>query len=223
MPKWKIWLSYLFEQTIEHTGSNQNPSLSLCLSRGRLQLYTPNAIYSFEDLYDNFFDLFQKIDFERHAIKEVLVLGFGLGSVPYMLENNFALSARYTGVESDGEVLRLASSYAVPKLNSSCTIVQADAFAFVEQSREKFDLIVVDLFLDNVIPSQFNEPFFLDNCKDLLVPDGLLVFNRLSSTPEKKELTREYYEEVFKSIFEKGRLVEIKDNSLLISHSRFLK
>ena len=52
-PLWKRWLSYLFEIHVESTSSDYNPHLHVSLNNGRYQLSTANAIYSFEDLYDN--------------------------------------------------------------------------------------------------------------------------------------------------------------------------
>ena len=87
-PFWKKILSYFFEFHIESAPSEINPHLYVSLNRGRYQLSTANAIYSFEDLYDNFFDAFKKVNLDQYPIKNVLVLGLGLGSIPLMLEKN---------------------------------------------------------------------------------------------------------------------------------------
>ncbi len=76
IPRWKYWLSHFMELHIESAPSELNPHLYVSLTRGRLQLCTANAIYSFEDLYDNFsktFDLFKE---EFVPKEEVLILGF---------------------------------------------------------------------------------------------------------------------------------------------------
>ena len=107
-PLWKRFLSYLFEIHIESTSSEYNPHLYVSLQKGRYQLSTANAVYSFEDLYDNFSDAFKEIDLDRLNIQNVLILGFGLGSIPIILEQNFKKKYHYTGVEIDEEVLYLA-------------------------------------------------------------------------------------------------------------------
>ena len=48
----KYWLSFLYDQTLTRSSSLYNPTLEVCLSRGRLRLNTKNATYSYEDLYD---------------------------------------------------------------------------------------------------------------------------------------------------------------------------
>jgi hypothetical protein len=77
-PFWKNLLSYFFEFHIESAPSEVNPHLYVSLSRGRYQLATASAIYSFEDLYDNFFNAFKQINLDENPIKNVLILGLGL-------------------------------------------------------------------------------------------------------------------------------------------------
>ena len=48
-PRWKQWLSYLFEMHIESAASEYNPHLYVSMKQGRYQLCTANAIYSYED------------------------------------------------------------------------------------------------------------------------------------------------------------------------------
>ena len=139
-------MSYFFEFHIESAPSEINPHLYVSLSRGRYQLSTANAIYSFEDLYDNFFDAFKQIDLDKYPIKNVLVLGLGLGSIPLMLEKNFGKKYNYTAVEIDESVIYLSSKYALPQLKSNIQMICADAFAFVMQTEQKFDLICIHFY-----------------------------------------------------------------------------
>ena len=47
-PLWKRLVSYLFEIHVESTSSEFNPHLYVSLYKGRYQLSTANAIYSFD-------------------------------------------------------------------------------------------------------------------------------------------------------------------------------
>ncbi|MCB0574813.1 MAG: hypothetical protein KDC61_09635, partial [Saprospiraceae bacterium] len=89
IPLWKKWLSYLVPMTLEEAASEQNPELSVILDRGRLQLLSGDAIYSWDDLYRNFLLAFEKLQIKERNIDQVLVLGLGLGSVPFILEKVF--------------------------------------------------------------------------------------------------------------------------------------
>lgn len=222
IPKWKIWLSYIFEMQLESVASEHNPVLTLCLSNGRLQLYTDNAIYSYEDLYDNFLEAFKRLDLSKKPFQNVLVLGFGLGSVPFILEKVFGVQANYTGIEIDEEIIRLASEYALPKIVSHCTLISTDAYSYVDIIEEKFDMIIVDVFLDNIIPSRIESAYFLENVRDLLAADGLLLYNRLTTTASDKEKHKEFFENTFSSIFREAIEVEVEDNTILLNSPIYL-
>ena len=86
IPFWKRWLSYLTPIRLEESASEYNPELTVMLDRGRLQLLSGNAIYSWDDLYHNFTRAFTQLQPENLGYQDVLLLGLGLGSVPYILE-----------------------------------------------------------------------------------------------------------------------------------------
>ncbi len=222
-PLWKRLLSYLFELHIESTSSEHNPHLYVSLRKGRYQLSTANAIYSFEDLYDNFQDAFNEINLDHLNIKNVLILGFGLGSIPIILEQNFEKKYHYTGIEIDEEVLYLASKYAIPGINSGIELVCADAVHYVKSSTTKFDMITVDLFQDDVIPQQFEQLAFLENVKKLLTPTGILLYNRLAFNSEDVKQSKVFYQNAFKKVFDEGTYLEVKDNWMLLNRHDILK
>jgi len=159
IPRWKYYLSYLTELHIESAPSEHNPHLYVSLRKGRYQLATANAIYSYGDLYDNFSDAFQTINLE--GIENALLLGFGLGSIPYMLEKKFHKEYYYTGVEIDENVLYLANKYVLPELHSPISLLPTDAATYVSYCQEQFDLICMDVFLDDTIPAIFETKTFL--------------------------------------------------------------
>jgi len=86
---WQKILSYFIDLSLEKSSSPYNPYLEVLLVKGRNQLITKNAIYSFDDKYENFYTSFNKIAWQKLKAKNALILGLGLGSVIYMLENNF--------------------------------------------------------------------------------------------------------------------------------------
>lgn len=202
---------------MESAPSEINPHLYVSLSKGRYQLCTANAIYSFEDLYDNFFDAFKKIKLDNYPIQNVLVLGLGLGSIPLMLEKNFGKKYQYTAVEIDESVIYLASKYALPQLTSSIQMICADAFAYVMQCEQKFDMICVDVFLDDVIPNTMEENFLLKKIKTLIRPEGLLLYNRLANNPQDLAATQLFYEKKWKVVFPEARYLEVNGNWILLN------
>ncbi len=222
-PFWKRWLSYLFEIHIESTSSTHNPHLYVSLVNGRYQLSTANAIYSYEDLYDNFSAAFKKIDLDRLNIRNVLILGFGLGSIPIILEQLFKKKYHYTGVEIDEEVIYLFNKYALPDLQSSFELISADALAFVDQNSEQYDMIAVDIFQDDIIPDTFQQKDFLKKVEYLLKPGGALLYNRLAHTDDDLEKSQAFYDNVFSRVFEKSRFLEVNGNWMLLNRDDILK
>lgn len=223
IPTWKKWLSYLTELHIESAPSAHNPHLYVSLRRGRYQLCTANAIYSFEDLYDNFVKAFERVDFNKIKGKKVLILGFGLGSIPLILEQQFNKKFHYTAIEIDESVLYLANKYMLPKLHSSIDFVNTDAFVYAMQSEEKFDLICMDVFLDDVIPQRFHKDDFLQRLQQLLTDNGLLLYNCLALTEDDLNKTEEFYNESFISNFPQGKYLDVDGNWILVNDRTFLK
>lgn len=221
IPTWKKYLSYFFEFHIESAPSEINPHLYVSLSRGRYQLSTANAIYSFADLYDNFTLTFQQIKLPP-TIKDVLILGFGLGSIPYMLEKKFGKTYHYTAVEIDENVLYLANKYTLPELNAPITMMPADAFAFVHYCHDRFDLLCMDVFLDDVVPENFETVHYLEQLRNLLNPDGILLFNKLAATKKDRDQAAEFFE-LFKTVFPNGTYLDVNGNWMLINDKRFVR
>src|SRR5690625_1004287 len=106
LPNWKKWLSYLTPVHLETTGSAINDVLEVYLVRNRLRLTTHDAIYSYDDQYLNYTKTFKMLNLPADGA-EVLILGFGLGSIPIMLEKKFKKKYNYTAVEIDETVLSL--------------------------------------------------------------------------------------------------------------------
>ncbi len=222
-PRWRTLLSYLFDIHLESRSSAFNPDLNVVLSRGQYQLYTANAVYSFGERYDNFRFAFEAIDLDRHPFKDVLLLGLGLGSIPWMLERRFARAYHYTAVEIDEEVIRLAGKYALDQLHSPMEVICADALAYVELCRQRFDLICMDIFEDDTIPDAFESAEFLEKLKGLLRPRGLLLYNRLASNPGDRSSSGRFFRQVFKPVFPTSVYLSTYHNMVLFSDRAFAR
>lgn len=175
----KILLSYLIEYPMETIRSQDGLLLTVCLRNGRLQLYSDHAIYSWDDLYTQFRDVFNILRLEIKQKKEVLILGLGLGSIPYLLEKKLGIDAYYTAVEVDENIIYLAEKYTLSFLKSGFSTICADALTFPQYTEEKFDLICFDVFIDNETPAAFFSADYFEALKDCLEPNGLLLFNVL--------------------------------------------
>ncbi len=223
IPFHKRLLSYFWEQQIESVTSEINEELSVSLIKGRYQLYTTNAIYSFEDLYYNFVGAFKQMDLEKLPGRKVLILGFGLGSIPIILESKFDAFFEYTAVEIDEAVLYLANKYAVPKIHSPIQFVCADALQFVNTTEELFDMVLVDIFLDDIIPEKFSQQTFLESLSEIINPNGVILYNKLALTDEDKKESTAFFSNIFHPVFENGVALEVKGNHMLLNQQNILK
>ena len=208
-------LSYVSDVPLEQAGSDYSEKLEVVLSRGRMQLLTENAIYSYGDLYSNYQRAFKALRLERFDIQNVLILGFGLGSIPYMLEKHFKKDYDYMGVEIDKTVVYLADKYVTQYLKSPIEMTCEDAFGYTIQCQEEFDIVCVDLFIDDVVPSKFESEDFLFYLKKILGDKGILMYNRLYLTRKDKEATDHFYKNAFLKIFPNGGYLDVKGNWIL--------
>ncbi len=215
-PLWKKWLSYLMDVRLESLSSDYNEELHVLLSRGRYQLCTQNAVYSFDDLYVNFDRAFHELDIRTKAPKDVLVLGLGLGSIPFMLERKYGLDAEYTAVEIDDTIIYLAGKYSLNDIRSPIQYINADAAAFMEMNSQQYDLVCMDIFEDDVVPPQFETEAFLEQLQSALRPEGLLLFNRLALLETDISQTSAFYENQFKTVFPDAHYLDVKGNWILV-------
>ncbi len=224
IPKWKFWLSYLFEIHLESRESEINDTLHLILSRGRFQLYTENAIYSFEDLYDNFFQAFKDLHLDRLPTSaEVLILGYGMASIPLMLEKKFQKNYKYTGVDIDEEIIDLANQYILPRIKSPQQLIYADAQSFINSTSELYDMIIVDLFIDDLVPTKFEKTNFLEQVKNQLKPGGLVLYNRLANSEFTINQADLFLSDIFKPIFPEAHKITVADNVIIVSDENYIK
>lgn len=214
---WKNILSYVYPFTLEVVEGTHNPHLEIVYSRGRYRLDTQNAIYSYEDLYTNYYYSFKQLKVETLAIQNVLVLGLGLGSIPVMLEKHFGKTYHYTAIEIDEEVLRLAHKYSLSALQSNIEYICTDARLFVEQCDRQFDLVCMDIFMDDMVPLRFEQSDFLQQIKTLIAPNGLLMYNRLFNTPKDKLSSKRFYEQAFLEVFPNGTYLDVDGNWMLLN------
>lgn len=220
--RWKKWLSYFKEIHLESTSSIHNPSLHVSLVEGRHQLSTDDAIYSFDDKYDNFAQAFEKVNWQNFKGDNVLILGLGLASIPLLLEKNFKQKLDYTCVEIDEQVIFLAEKYILKDLSSHFEIISTDASIYVDQCIQQYDLICMDVFENDVVPPQFETVTFLNQLKNLLSPTGTLMYNRLALTDRDQVLSKRFFDTAFKEVFSDGYLMDVGSNYILMNNQQYL-
>ncbi|HKR04065.1 MAG TPA: methyltransferase domain-containing protein [Bacteroidia bacterium] len=213
----KFIFSFIYPVTVEKTSSVFNPLLEVRLENGKYVLNAANANYSFGSLHQIFLKAFQKIKIGERGIKNVLLLGFGAGSVPELLFEEFKINCTITAVEVDDKVIELGKKYFNTERFEKLELICADALEFVQQCNSKFDLIVLDLFIDNKVPSQFESPGFLLALKKLMGNKSILLFNKIVEMKDAESFDRLH--ENFKKIFGETDFMDILGNRVLMTVS----
>ena len=183
------------------------------------------AIYSWEDKYDNFLKAFDYIftgkdeDLGRGPKEDVfslLVLGYGMGSIPYMLEKRHNKRFDCTGIELDEDIIYLSNRYANYGLKSGIQIIQASADLFIEITEQTYEMICIDIFIQDKIPAQFLKSEFLEMVSRKVVPGGYVLFNHLANKEEEIQFAEAYFKDVFKKRFPISRLLDVGGNYMMI-------
>lgn len=204
--------SYFFDLRIEQVYSETNKYLEIVLSKGRFQLNSSNATYSFEDLYGSYGSALEKIQPDSSHIQSVLVLGLGLGSIPYFLQKKYHLDCMIDCVEIDAVIIELAKKYYPDDAQfSQLNIHHADAVEWINQSSKKFDLITVDLFIDINVPFHLHSIHFISELKSHLATNGEILFSRLKRN-------KNFENQLWKNmslVFPEAKEIETTGNSIM--------
>ncbi len=187
---------------IEKTTTEHN-YLEVNRRRGRLVLDSKNVNYSFGALHRVFQRAFTLAKPDLSPCQNALVLGFGAGSVAFILQKELKFQGTLTGVEIDPGVIALSRKYFGLDQISRLELKIADAYDYVFSEKTTYDLIVVDLFIDHIIPEKFDRKEFLDQLQRILNKEGMLFFNRMDvnfSDRDRIQNFRATMQEVFQNV-----------------------
>ncbi len=115
----------------------------------------------------------------KEKINKVLILGLGGGTVAKLVKKYWPES-KITGVEIDPIMIELGKKYLGLK---NVEIIIQDAYEFIKKNKEKYDLVIVDLYIGDEFPKKFEKESFLK----LLTKNKLVIFNRLYYRDKRKE------------------------------------
>lgn len=152
-------------------------NLEVLYANGKYVLDSAHVNYSFGGLHKVFQKVFAQFEINKREIKKVLILGFGTGSVASILQEEYKKEIKITGVENDEVVIELAEKYFSLNKYKNLTLHREDAYEFVFRCNQRFDLIVIDIFIDLNVPEKFTEEKFISQTGNLLSEKGILFFN----------------------------------------------
>ena len=172
--------SYLFPIKIYEAKSSLSKAIEVTWTNGELVLDSENANYSYGSLQRILRLGLKNIGYEKIVpMKHILVLGVAGGSVIKTLVDEIKYKGKITGVEIDPEIIKIANTYFKLDEIENLEIVIDDAFEFVLKTKIKYDLIIIDIFQDTIMPNFLFETFFINRVCSLLKSHGFILFNTM--------------------------------------------
>lgn len=132
------------------------------------------------------------------------MLEFGAGSVASILTEEYEINCKITGIEKDAVVINLAKKYFNIERFKKLELIHESAYTYVQHIENKFDLIIMDIFIDETVPKMFREEKFLRNLNRILSNNGVLFYNFMTSSQTLKSEFKELlscFETIFGRVF----------------------
>lgn len=174
------FFSYFLPINVYKKNSAVSKTLEVTWNNGELVLDSKNTNYSYGSLQRILKKGLKYIGYERiKKFDKILVLGVAGGSVIKTIVDEIKFKGKITGVEIDAEIVEIANKFF--KLNEvkNLELIVDDAFEFVLKTKEKYDLIIIDIFEDTKMPSFLFEDYFINRINFLLKNEGFILFNTM--------------------------------------------
>ncbi|GIV42467.1 MAG: hypothetical protein KatS3mg034_1777 [Vicingaceae bacterium] len=172
--KSKKFLSYFWPIKYKlNTSFNHN--LTFYWVDGKPLIDTPNTNMSF--------GLLQKVlefgleQISPFSANNVLLLGLGGGSILEALRNKHNIKGPVTAVDYDTELINFSVEVLNIKRYNPLRIFIKDAFDFLKNCNDQFDLIIMDIFDDLIVPEKFYSTEFCLYLDKHLLKNGYLIYN----------------------------------------------
>jgi 2-polyprenyl-3-methyl-5-hydroxy-6-metoxy-1,4-benzoquinol methylase len=194
MPIWFIQaISYIWPVTIRQYESKFSGHLFIRYFMGKKVLDTRMTNYSFGGLQKVLKRSLELLPFQPNA-ENILILGFGAGSVLETIRKQHHSKAQITGIDIDEMVFTIAKEEFNIEEGSDTRFIVADAINWIKNQQEIFDLIIVDLFIIDTLPPAATEYFFIEHLVKALKSEGQLIFNTIPETLPVEELETMIYQ-----------------------------
>lgn len=214
------FLSYLVPINILKVKSDFSKTLEVTYNNGELVIDSLNTNYSYGSLQRILAKGLRYIGREKiQKMNHILILGIAGGSVIKTLKNEFEYQNKITGVEIDPNIINLANRYFQLDKIQNLEIIIADAFEFVLRNSSQYDLVIIDIFQDTVMPSFLFEKYFIEKIEDLTAANGYILFNTMILNDEHQKRNDQYvlkYDDAFKVV----RLSKVENHNEVIIINR---
>lgn len=152
-----------------------NGELQVKWENGKKILDTEHTNYSYGSLEDLLNYGLDSIPLEN--TESVLLLGMGGGCMIGSLKKRYACYAPITAVEIDPMLIDIAEKEFGIMPSSDLKIIEGDAYDYVTETKERFDLTIVDIFIDLKVPEAFYSTEFWMAMTRVVNLNGFVLFN----------------------------------------------
>lgn len=205
----KRLLSWLVPVKIRSFAGKTSPQLKLYLYRGRWQLASETALYSDGAAYTPLLLAFRALKDQVYSCHNMLVLGAGLGSAVSVLDGLAFKIPDTTLVDIDPAIIDLGKELLTQDNLQWCCL---DVRTFVAAETRQFELVVLDVFQDRLVPQFVCSRQFLEQCAALISPGGTMVFNYIINN----EQSWQELQQLLPTIFIVKKIIAIRINRVLL-------
>lgn len=213
----KKLFSFVLPINIHKQKSAISANIEITWNNGELVLDSKNTNYSYGSLQRILRKGLKSIGFERILkMNHILVLGVAGGSVIKTISEEVKFKGKITGVEIDPEIIKIANSYFHLDQIPNFEVVIDDAFEFVLKTKDRYDLIIIDIFQDTTMPNFLFEEFFQNRTCFLLKEKGIILFNTMCLSEKENLRNKKYLENVNSALFIARTIPRVEDHNELI-------
>lgn len=186
LAKIRKFIDKLFGVKILYEGTSQYGQLKVCEEQGTVNLVSGGSFVQSSyrpqkkplgSVWDYFLvaPLFAP---SPKKVKSVCILGLGAGAAVKLLNRVYKIE-RTAGVEIDEAVVNLGRRF-FDLNDKNLEIFIKEAQRYVKETSEKFDIILVDAFVDNKVAPGCNTLEFFQDIVKILAEEGVVLVNRVS-------------------------------------------
>jgi spermidine synthase len=141
--------------------------------------------------------------------KRTLIIGVGGGTIPGFLHKHYP-KMKIDAVDIDPDVIDVAKLFFGLKEDEVLKTHTADGRKFIEETKERYDLIILDAYGADSIPYSLATKEFLEAVRKALAPKGIVVANLWSRASNSLfDSMLKTYQDIFQQIY----LFDVEESS----------
>jgi len=209
-------LSWLWPVTEARVQGHFGP-LEVRWENGRRVLNSAQANQSFGSLHRVWQGVLPAVVSASAPPTSVLMLGFGGGSALQILRHELHVQAPITAIEIDPVVMELATRFFDAGDAKGLHVLTGDATILLHSLRERYALIVVDLFDDLDLARGVDTNGFIHCLRDRCAEGGVVCFNTVAYDARAAERSQRVHDHLSKAFLTVDEMVFEGDNRVFIA------